>query len=113
MIRGRKVPECYVLPSQTESLPERPPGSLFSDNPSGWAFGRMGQIHMGRANPFGVLVAVLAADEFLLLRETVDERRCRDEVGVGTLAEAAAAYRSPGPDRAARHRLGGRDVRQI
>lgn len=36
----------------------------------------------------------------LLLREAVDERRCRDEVGVGTFVEAAAAYRpDPGcPD---------------
>ena len=64
----------------------------------------MGQIHMGRANPFRALVADLtadeflllgeAADEFLLLGEAVDERRCRDEVGVGTLAEAAEAYRA-------------------
>lgn len=48
---------------------------------------------MGGANPFGALVAGLTADESLLPREAVDERRCRDEVGVGTLAEAAAAYR--------------------
>ena len=48
---------------------------------------------MGRASPFGELVAGLTADEFLLLREAVGERRCRDEVGLGTLAEAAAAYR--------------------
>ena len=82
MIRGRKVPECYALPSQTENLPERPPGSLFGDNPSGWAFGRMGQIYMGRANPFGALVAGLTADECLLLREAVDERRC---CGLATL----------------------------
>lgn len=54
---------------------------MFGDNPSGWAFGRMGQIHMGRANPFRALVAGLTADEFLLLREAVDERRCREEVG--------------------------------
>lgn len=53
----------------------------------------MGQIYMGRANPFRALEAGLTADEFLLLREAVDERRCRDEVSVGTLAEAAAAYR--------------------
>ena len=66
---------------------------MFGDNPSGWAFGRMGQIDMGRANPFGALVAGLTADELPLLREAVDERRCSDEVGVGTLAEAAAAYR--------------------
>lgn len=51
---------------------------MFGDNPSGWALGRMGQIHMGRANPFRALVAGLTADEFLLLREAVDRRRCRD-----------------------------------
>lgn len=39
-------------------------------------------------------MAGLTADEFLLLGEAVDERRCSEEVGVGTLAEAAAAYRS-------------------
>lgn len=61
-------------------------------NPSGGGVGRMGQIYMGRENPFGELVAVLTADEFLLLRKAVDERRCRDEVGVGKLAENAAAY---------------------
>ena len=66
---------------------------MFGDNPSGWAFGRTGQIHMGRANPFRALVAGLTADEFLLLREAVDKTRRREEVGVGTLAEAAAAYR--------------------
>lgn len=52
----------------------------------------MGQIYMGRKNPFGELVAVLTADEFLLLRKAFDERRCRDEVGVGKLAENAVAY---------------------
>ena len=33
----------------------------------------MGQIHMGRASPFGALVAGLTPDELLLLREAVDE----------------------------------------
>lgn len=70
---------------------------MFGDNPSGWAFGRVGQIHMGRANPFRALVADLTANEFQLLREAVDERRCRDEIGLGTLAEAAAVYR-PDPE---------------
>ncbi len=42
----------------------------------------MGQIHMGRANPFGELVAGLTADEFLLLRDTVDESRCRKPLPV-------------------------------
>lgn len=110
MIRGPEGPECHALPSQTENLPERPPGSLFGDNPSGWAFGRMGQIHMGRANPFRALVAGLTADEFLPLREAVDERRSREEVGVGTLAEAAAAYRpDPGARSAAPGASGGTD----
>lgn len=49
----------------------------------------MGQIHMRRANPFRALVAGITADELLLLREAVDEKRCSDEVGAGTLAEAA------------------------
>lgn len=57
----------------------------------------MGQINIGKANPFRAFMAGLTADEFLLLREAVDERRCRDEVGVGTLAEAATAYR-PDPE---------------
>ena len=34
----------------------------------------MGQIHLGRANPFGALVAGLVAGEFLLFREAVDDR---------------------------------------
>ncbi len=65
---------------------------MFGDNPSGWALGRMGKIHMERANPFRALVPGLTADEFLLFREAVGERHCRNEVGVGTLAVAAAAY---------------------
>lgn len=52
----------------------------------------MGQIYMGRENPFGELVVVLTADDFLLLRKADDERRCRDEVGVGKLSENAVAY---------------------
>lgn len=44
---------------------------------------------MGRANPFRALVAGITADELLLLREAVDEKRCSDGVGAGTLAEAA------------------------
>ena len=48
---------------------------------------------MGRASPFGALVAGLAADEFPLLREAVNERRCRKEIGVDTLAVDAEVYR--------------------
>ena len=47
---------------------------------------------MGRAGHFGALVADLTDDEFLMLREAVDEMRCREWVGVGTLADAAEAY---------------------
>ena len=47
-------------------------GSLFDDNPSGQAFGRMRQIHMGRANTFEALVVSLAVDEFLLPKGAVD-----------------------------------------
>lgn len=71
---------CSSQPNR--EFARRPPGSLFGDNPSGWAFGRMGQINMGRANLFGALVAGLTTDEFLLPREAVDERRYCDEVGV-------------------------------
>lgn len=53
----------------------------------------MGQIYMGRANPFGAHAAGLTVDELLLLREAADERHRRDEVVVGTLAEATASYR--------------------
>ena len=55
-----------------------PTGSLIGDNPSGCAFGRMGQIHMGRVNPFRALVAGLTGDEILPPRKAVGERRCRN-----------------------------------
>ena len=98
MIRGAPGPRmpCSFQPNRESA--ERSPGSLFSVNPSGCAFRRTGQIHMGRANPFGALVAGLTVDEFLLLREAVDERRCREEDGVGTRPGSAAAYR-PVPGR--------------
>lgn len=48
-------------------------------------------------------MAGLTADEFQLLREAVDERRCRDEIGLGKLAEAATAYR-PDPECPGRRR---------
>lgn len=52
----------------------------------------MGQIHMGRESLFTALVTCFTADQLPLLREAVDARRCHDEVGVGTLTGAAAAY---------------------
>ena len=65
---------------------------MFGDNPSGRAFGWMGQIHMGRESLFTALVTCFTADQLPLLREAIDARRCHDEVGVGTLTGAAAAY---------------------
>ena len=56
-------------------------------------YGKSGPLLSEHQHPFGALVAGLTANELLLLREAVDERRCSDEVGIGTLAEAAAAYR--------------------
>lgn len=54
----------------------RAPTRIFvCDNPSGRAFERMGQIHMGRVNPFRALVAGLNADESLLLGEAVNTSR--------------------------------------
>lgn len=41
-----------MLPSQAGNPLERSAESLLGDNPSEWAFGRVGQIHMGRAKPF-------------------------------------------------------------
>ena len=95
MIRGPKVPECNALPSLTENLPERPLGSLFGDNPSVWALGPMGQIHMGRTNPFGTLVAGLTADEFLLHREDVDEMSCRNDAGRTVGSKRVPCLRRP------------------
>ena len=54
----------------------------------------MGQIYMGRAKPFGALVAGLTADESLLLREAVEERRCHDAAG-----RTAGNKMLPGPRR--------------
>ena len=68
----------------------RAPTRIFvCDNPSGRAFGRMGQIHMGRANPFGALVAGLIADELLLLREAVNTWRGRTACWSGTAGSRA------------------------
>lgn len=80
-----------LFPAKQSICPNAHTNLCLVTNPSG-GVGRMGQIYMGRENPFGELVAVLTADEFLLLRKAVDERRCRDEVGVGKLAENAVAY---------------------
>ena len=48
---------------------------------------------MGTANPYSGLVGGLSAGELELLHDAVRERMLREEVGFGTLAEAAALYR--------------------
>ena len=85
---------------------------MFGDNPSGWAFGRMGQIYMGRAIPFGALVAGLTADEFLLLGEAADERRCRDEIG-GGIAPGSLLIHDPERAHNALVRDGGLEIEHI
>jgi transposase-like protein len=51
---------------------------------------------MSHPSPFPGLVASLDASEFGMLQAAVNERRCRERIGVGTLDEAAALYR-PNP----------------
>lgn len=52
---------------------------------------------MPRVNPFAGMVAGMSPDDFALLSSVVDERACREEVGFGTFAEAAALYRPHPP----------------
>ena len=70
---------------------------MFGDIPSGWAFGRMGRFAMGATNPYSGLVGGLSAGELELLRDAVEERGLREELGFGTLAEAAEPYRPAPP----------------
>ena len=48
---------------------------------------------MPRENPFAGMVSGMSPDDFALLSSAVAERECRDSVGFGTFAEAAALYR--------------------
>ncbi|WP_050340945.1 IS1595 family transposase [Olsenella sp. oral taxon 807] len=48
---------------------------------------------MPKKNACAARVAAMTDDEFTELAAAVDERRCRDEYGFGTYAEAAALYR--------------------
>lgn len=48
---------------------------------------------MKHANPYSGLVGSLTPAEFEALSEAVEERRLREELGFGTLAEAAELYR--------------------
>lgn len=52
---------------------------------------------MPKMNAYAARVAALSADEFGELMAAVSERRCREEHGFGTFAEAAELYR-PSPD---------------
>lgn len=46
---------------------------------------------MKRLNPYSGLVGGLSAGELELLSAAVEERRLREEIGVGTLAEFESA----------------------
>ncbi|WP_419044604.1 hypothetical protein, partial [Enorma massiliensis] len=50
---------------------------------------------MKRLNPYSGLVGGLSAGELELLSAAVEERRLREEIGVGTLAEAAESAPNP------------------
>lgn len=52
---------------------------------------------MPRENPYAGMVAALSPGDFELLSSAVRERECREAVGFGTFAEAAALYRSDPP----------------
>lgn len=52
---------------------------------------------MEERNPFAGRVDALPPDDFELLCRAVRERRCREDIGVGTLAEAADEYRPSPP----------------
>ncbi|WP_204212405.1 IS1595 family transposase [Collinsella sp. An271] len=56
----------------------------------------MGHAAMKHANPYAGLVGSLTPGELDLLSDAVEEHRLREEVGFGTLAEAAELYR-PSP----------------
>ena len=54
----------------------------------------MGQSHMGSRNPFAGDVLALCPHDFELLCEAVERRKCRESLGVATLAEAADEFRA-------------------
>ena len=94
MIRG---PSLVLSSSQPNREFARAPTRLFVWRQSRQVGDRPdGLCAMGRANPYRGLVARLSADEFARLKEVVEERSYREEVGAGMLAETAEAYR-PAP----------------
>ena len=80
----------YNLPSQTENVPERPPGSLFGDNSLRVGVRADGKTPaMKRTNPYSGLVDGLSAGELDLL----SARRCREKAQGG----GRPSGRSPRP----------------
>lgn len=47
-----------------------------------------------RPNPFGAKVAALSGEDFALLVDAVETRKCRESVGVGDFDDAAAKWRT-------------------
>lgn len=52
---------------------------------------------MPRKNSFAGMVAGLSSEDFALLSSAVAERKCHEDAGFGTFAEAAALYRPKPP----------------
>ena len=77
-----------------ENVPWSPPGSLFGDGSAGWPPGRSGIVRiMVRENPFRTRIAEAEEQEVRQLEEAIAERRCREQTGFGTFAEAASEFR--------------------
>lgn len=66
---------------------------MFGDILAGWPPARTGYRHMSKPNPFAGEVDALSSDDFALLQQAVETRKCREEVGVGDYAAAAAKWR--------------------
>ena len=66
---------------------------MFGDILAGWPPARTGCRHMSKPNPFAGEVDALSSADFVLLQQAVETRKCREEVGVGDYAAAAAKWR--------------------
>ena len=93
MIRGPQGPRMLCSSQPNRAFARAPTRIFFWRQPLRVGVRADGTDPYGKSEPLQGAHGGLTADEFLLLREAVDERRCREEVGVSTLAEAAAAYR--------------------
>lgn len=87
-----RSPNAMFLPAKHRICPIARPDLCSAINPPGGRSGGWCRSIWEERTPLGCSWR-LSADDFMLLRETVDERCCRDEFGVSTFAKAVAAYR--------------------